>query len=69
VGKADATWTLTPKHEWDIAAGVALVAAAGGCVRSPANTPLTFNNRSPLLPGVIASGPNLFEAVYALIAD
>ncbi|MDP9122511.1 MAG: 3'(2'),5'-bisphosphate nucleotidase CysQ, partial [Acidobacteriota bacterium] len=24
-GLADATWTLSPKHEWDVAAGVALV--------------------------------------------
>ena len=31
-GLADATWTLAPKHEWDIAAGVALVQAAGGFV-------------------------------------
>lgn len=29
---ADATWTLTPKHEWDVAAGVALVRSAGGRV-------------------------------------
>ena len=28
-GLADATWTLSPKNEWDIAAGVALVNAAG----------------------------------------
>ncbi|HKX76747.1 MAG TPA: 3'(2'),5'-bisphosphate nucleotidase CysQ, partial [Acidimicrobiia bacterium] len=31
-GLADATWTLVPKHEWDVAAGVALVRAAGGWV-------------------------------------
>jgi fructose-1,6-bisphosphatase/inositol monophosphatase family enzyme len=31
-GLADATWTLSPKHEWDIAAGVALVTSAGGTV-------------------------------------
>ncbi|HXO21469.1 MAG TPA: 3'(2'),5'-bisphosphate nucleotidase CysQ, partial [Thermoanaerobaculia bacterium] len=27
-GLADATWTLVPKHEWDVAGGVALVLAA-----------------------------------------
>lgn len=31
-GLADATWTLSPKHEWDICAGVALVHSAGGYV-------------------------------------
>ena len=33
-GLADATWTLCPKHEWDSAAGVVLVLAGGGIVRS-----------------------------------
>ncbi|HKV26639.1 MAG TPA: 3'(2'),5'-bisphosphate nucleotidase CysQ [Candidatus Acidoferrales bacterium] len=52
-GKADATWTLVPKHEWDVAAGVALVLAARGYViRSDGLTP-TFNQPNPLLPGLI----------------
>ena len=59
VGLADATWTLTPKNEWDIAAGVALVEAAGGLVRSLANSPPTFNNQSTLLPGLLACGTSL----------
>src|SRR5438876_10640480 len=33
-GLADATFTLTPKHEWDVAAGAALVESAGGFVRT-----------------------------------
>ena len=28
-GLADATWTLSPKHEWDVAAGVALMNSVG----------------------------------------
>ena len=59
VGKADATWTLTPKHEWDVAAGVALVTAAGGGARSLTDCPLTFNHQSALLPGLVAAGPHL----------
>ena len=39
-GLADATFTLSPKHEWDIAAGAALVEAAGGYVSLPDGTPL-----------------------------
>ena len=66
-GRADATWTLTPKNEWDVAAGVALIEAAGGFARSSKNTPLTFNNRSPLLPGLWASGPNLRGDLTALL--
>jgi len=66
-GKADATWTLTPKHEWDVAAGVALVMAAGGGVRRLANSPLSFNNRSALLPGLVAGGPHLIEPLGAFL--
>jgi len=69
VGKADATWTLTPKHEWDVAAGVALVTAAGGGVRSLANSPLTFNNQAALLPGLVAGGPHLIEPLCAFLED
>ncbi len=50
-GLADATWTLVPKHAWDIAAGVALVQAAGRMVRSLNDSFIKFNSRRPLLPG------------------
>lgn len=56
-GLAEATWTLVPKHEWDVAAGTALVNAAGGLVLRPDNEPLRFNQPSPKLPGLIALGP------------
>jgi myo-inositol-1(or 4)-monophosphatase len=59
-GKADATWTASPKHEWDVAAGAALVAAAGGVVRTLNGSELRFNNNpSPLLPGLLACAPRL----------
>jgi sulfate adenylyltransferase len=58
-GLADATWTLSPKNEWDIAAGVALVESAGGFAESLDGSPLTFNRRSTLLPGLIAGGAKL----------
>jgi myo-inositol-1(or 4)-monophosphatase len=66
-GLADATWTLIPKNEWDIAAGTALVECAGGFVRYPDNTPLVFNRRSTLLPGLFACGPYLLEQVSAVL--
>jgi myo-inositol-1(or 4)-monophosphatase len=53
-GLADATWTLTPKHEWDVAAGVALVEASGGKVRTlEGGTPI-FNRAVPWLSGLAA---------------
>ncbi len=66
-GLADATWTLTPKNEWDVAAGVALVEAAGGFVQNLVNSPPTFNNESTLLPGLLACGPHLSEELIALL--
>ena len=66
-GLAEATWTLTPKNEWDVAAGVALVEAAGGFVRSLANSSLTFNNEMTLVSGFLAGGPHLREQLTSLI--
>jgi myo-inositol-1(or 4)-monophosphatase len=66
-GLADATFTLTPKHEWDVAAGAALVESAGGLVATLQNTPLRCNNRSPKISGLIACGSFLQDDLTALI--
>ena len=57
VGLADVTFTLTPKNEWDVVAGAALVESAGAFVSTLENTPLRCNNRNPLLSGLLASAP------------
>lgn len=62
-GLADATWTAVPKHEWDIAAGVALVLAAGGVVYTPEGEAPTFNRRNPWLSGLAAHPPALRSAI------
>jgi myo-inositol-1(or 4)-monophosphatase len=66
-GLADATFTLTPKNEWDVVAGAALVQSAGGFVSTLEKTPLTANRRDPLLSGLLASGPLLKENLLALV--
>jgi len=68
-GKADVTFTLTPKNEWDVAAGAALVESAGGFVATLDNTRLRCNNRNPLLSGLLASGPFLKDELLRLIAQ
>ena len=60
-GLADATWTFSPKHEWDIAGGVALVEAAGGFALTLKGSPIVFNRRSSRLEGLMAAGPGLQE--------
>jgi myo-inositol-1(or 4)-monophosphatase len=66
-GLAAATWTLVPKHEWDVAAGAALVLAAGGEVRTLEGETPVFNQPSPKLSGFIAAGPGLLPEVLAEI--
>ncbi|HKU25371.1 MAG TPA: inositol monophosphatase family protein, partial [Candidatus Sulfotelmatobacter sp.] len=65
-GLADVTFTLTPKNEWDVVAGAALVLSGGGFVTTLEKTELVANRRNPLLSGLLASGPNLKEQVVTL---
>jgi myo-inositol-1(or 4)-monophosphatase len=58
-GLADAAWTLSPKHEWDVAAGIALVNAAGGFAQGLDNSFLRFNNWPCILPNLLEGGPYL----------
>ena len=66
-GLADVTFTLTPKNEWDVAAGAALVTSAGGFVTTLENTPLQCNRKNPLLSGLLAGGPFLREELLAAV--
>ena len=66
-GRADVTFTLTPKNEWDVAAGAALVASAGGFVATLDNAPLRCNNRNPLLTGLMACGPFLKDELLSAL--
>jgi len=66
-GLADVTFTLTPKNEWDVAGGAALVESAGGFVRTLENTPLRCNHRDPLISGLLAGGPHLQEELLAVV--
>ena len=67
-GNGDATFTLTPKNEWDICAGSILVEEAGGKVTGLDGEPLVFNQPSPLRPGMIASNRVLHDGLMMLIA-
>jgi myo-inositol-1(or 4)-monophosphatase len=67
-GLVDATWTLTPKHEWDVAAGVALVLAAGGAIVTGAPEETRFNRPKPRLTRLIAANPILIPEIEAEIA-
>jgi len=66
-GLADVTFTLTPKNEWDVVAGVALVRSAGGFVGTLEKADLIANRRDPLLSGLLASGPFLKDGLLTLV--
>lgn len=62
-GLADATWTLTPKHEWDVAAGVALVNASGQWAATLMGETPRFSSLDFRLPGLLAAKPELSDAI------
>jgi myo-inositol-1(or 4)-monophosphatase len=66
-GRCDATFSLTPKNEWDVCAGAALVSEAGGRITDRFGTPLRFNQRDTHLPGLIASNDLLYTPIVELL--
>jgi myo-inositol-1(or 4)-monophosphatase len=62
-GRADATWTLIPKHEWDVAAATALVLAGGGDVWTPGGAAPGFNQRRPRFNGLFAAPAGLRASI------
>jgi myo-inositol-1(or 4)-monophosphatase len=66
-GKADATWTLVPKHEWDVAGWVALMQASGGRVLVPQGTFPAFNRCDSLLPGLVALSQSGIERLQPFL--
>jgi myo-inositol-1(or 4)-monophosphatase len=66
-GVLDATWTLVPKHEWDVAGGAALVLASGGWVANKDGSPRTWNQPTPWLPGFIATSSAARKPVSDLL--
>jgi len=55
-GAADLYPRLAPTHDWDVAAGHALVLAAGGDVRAADGSALVYGTRKRLIPDFIARG-------------
>ncbi len=55
VGRGDSSFSLGPKHEWDVCAGAALVEAAGGRATARDGAPLAFNQKKTLTNGIMAA--------------
>ena len=55
-GSADLYPRLAPTRDWDVAAGHAIVKAAGGEVTAPDGSPLVYGTSELLIPAFVASG-------------
>jgi myo-inositol-1(or 4)-monophosphatase len=66
-GKADLTFTLVPKNEWDVAAGAALVESSGGWTLKLDQSPLRCNQKNPLISGLLAGSPFLRAPLLELL--
>jgi 3'(2'), 5'-bisphosphate nucleotidase len=55
-GLADVYPRLSAVSAWDVAAGHAIVLAAGGAVRTPGGTPLAYGRSDLRIPAFVASG-------------
>jgi 3'(2'), 5'-bisphosphate nucleotidase len=55
-GFADVYPRLAPTHDWDIAAGHAILKAAGGSVTAPDGAPLVYGTNDLLIPAFLAWG-------------
>ncbi len=58
-GDADLYPRLGPTHDWDVAAGHAILAAAGGKVMAPGGAPLGYGSPQFRIPAFIAFGDPL----------
>ena len=71
-GGADIYPRLAPTHEWDVAAGHAIVTAAGGVVITTGGSPLVYGRavNGFIVPAFIALGdPEMIKTVFAAAAS
>jgi 3'(2'), 5'-bisphosphate nucleotidase len=55
-GAADHYPRLAPTRDWDVAAGHAILTAAGGSVTAPDGTPIVYGTEALLIPAFLAWG-------------
>ena len=68
-GKADSVFSLTPKNEWDVAAGVILVTEAGGKISNASSERFVFNQPDTLVNGVIAASNQAYGRICSIVDD
>jgi myo-inositol-1(or 4)-monophosphatase len=64
--RGDATFTRSPKNEWDVASGAALIIEAGGRITDLRGRRLRFNRRRPRFAGLVASNGILHQRLVKI---
>lgn len=62
-GTFDAAVALTPKQDWDIAAGIVIAEEAGAVVTDHTGAPLMLNRVSVRHPSLVVAGPGLHPLI------
>lgn len=62
-GAADATISLTPKNDWDIAAAHLILEEAGGQMSTHLGNTITYNNQEIRHPSVVAATKSLYKPI------
>ncbi len=66
-GEVDGTFTMAPRNEWDIAAGVLILEEAGGVTSDRSGETIRFNQPDPLKNGIFGATKQARDAAFALI--
>lgn len=68
-GQVDGVINVSPQNEWDIAAGLSLVQAAGGLVFDRHQNPLRCNQPTPMVNGIIAIRPDTLPTIQPWLTE
>lgn len=68
-GQVDGVINVGPQNEWDIAAGLLLVHAAGGLVFDNRQQPIQCNQPNPTVNGIIAIRPDALPTIQHWLAE
>ncbi len=66
-GKADATFSLGPKNEWDIAAGCLIIEEAGGKATDTYSQDFIFNQKNTLVDSIVGTSDIASQQIFNLI--
>ncbi len=68
-GQVDGLINVGPQNEWDIAAGLLLVQAAGGLVFDKHQQPISCNQPNPTVNGIIAIRPGALPTIQQWLTE